>query len=402
MISGSESRRLPDAPAPDGELRAGERVLHYLLTEFDRPDLKGKSRLPTNKELARQLNVSLGTVQAALRRLADEGRIHSRRGSGTYLLPRRREACVRIGISSPLERFRDPDGWMSRIGGGMFGAALLRGATIEGVSHEGSASEAMIDELLEKMDRLDGLILYPYTIASRHRFLVDRFEEAGKPVVCIQPPELSATANFVTTDFFGAAYALGKAWQGTGRGSILALSNGTGSKGMAVSHQMRHLGLVSGIGSALGVSVTLRSIFATSNAQEAGYAAVSRFLASGESADAVFCSGDWLALGAFHALNEAGLAIPEAVSIVGASGMDLGHTSCPDLTRVSNHLERVGEEAIGMIFRRLSLKALPVPGVVLPTAFLGGATTRAEENRLLQLHPHPHPEALPGPPPGAP
>jgi len=398
MLTVSPSRRRSPASAPGGTVGkavgAGERVVEYLLREFDRPERKEKSRLPTNKELARHLNVSLGTVQAALRRLAEEGRIHSRRGSGTYLLPRKRRGVVRIGISSPLERLRDWDGWISRIGGGMFGAALQRGATIEGVSRHDGPCEATIDELLAKMDRLDALILYPYTVAPHHRLLMERFEAAGKPVICIQPPEVSATANFVTTDFFGAAFALGKAWQHTGRRSIASLCNGGSTKAMVASHQMRHLGLVSGIGSALGVSVTLRSIFSDSNAEEAGYRAMRELLGSGPTPDAVFCSGDWLALGAFRALSEAGHAVPEAVSIVGASGMDLTHTACPDLTRVSNHLERVGEEAIAMIFHRLSLDGLPVPGVVLPTAFLGGATTRPEENRLLQLHPgspEPHP-----------
>lgn len=59
--------------AHDKELRAGERVLQYLLAEFDRPQLKNGSRLPTNKELAQRLNVSLGTVQGVLRQLTREG-----------------------------------------------------------------------------------------------------------------------------------------------------------------------------------------------------------------------------------------------------------------------------------------------------------------------------------------
>src|ERR1043166_2179765 len=66
--------------------RASERVMEYLLAEFDRPDLKDGVRLPTVRQFASRHKVSPRTVHAVLKRLASDGRIRMQVGSGTYLM----------------------------------------------------------------------------------------------------------------------------------------------------------------------------------------------------------------------------------------------------------------------------------------------------------------------------
>jgi len=378
--------------AHDKELRAGERVFAYLLAEFDRPNLKGGSRLPTNKELATRLNVSPGTVQAVLRKLAQEGRIRSQRGSGTYLEARAEPShrMLRIGIGAPLQKLHDTDGWISRIGGGIFQAALKRQALLEGISNRDSCSEGMIAELLEKMEKFDGLILLPYTAVSHHESLIATYENSGKPVVHIHPPSLSATANFATTGFFGASYAMGQVWKKTGRQRVFFLTNFTEREGKppTVSDQLRYAGLASGLGLGLQSYATLRACESVDHGQteEAGYETIKRLLGHTKKIpDAVYCAGDWLALGAARAFRDAGIRVPGEVSIVGAGGMNLAHTEFPGLTRVRNELEQVGQEAVELIIRRIQLQGLSLPGVVVPTSFLGGATSRPEENVLLEI-----------------
>src|ERR1051325_3669559 len=71
---------------PQPDLRPRERVLHYLTGEFDRPDLKVGSRLPTVRKLAAQLDVSVPTVHSVFQQLAKEGRIRTAVGNGTFLV----------------------------------------------------------------------------------------------------------------------------------------------------------------------------------------------------------------------------------------------------------------------------------------------------------------------------
>ena len=380
----------PIKPAQEMDLRAGERVLHYLLAEFDRPDLKDGSRLPTNKELANRLQVSLGTVRTVMRQLAQDGRIRALQGSGTYLLSNRQSASrpYKIGISYQLSRLQDPDGWISRIGGGMFPVALTGQVVLEGISNNGTSADGIIAELSAKMSELDALVVLPYTGIS-HDSLMARYEDAGKPVVHIHPPSLTSTANFVSSDFFGASYELGRIWRETCRRLLILTSvSDLRSLTTAVSYQQRQAGLVSGLGTDFWNRASLRICTTAGNEGtiEAGYLAMSRHLSEcDEVPDAVFCSRDWLALGAVQAFQEAGIRVPDSVSIVGASGLDLSQTECPNLTRIRHELERVGQQAVGMAVKRITLKGGSLPGIVVPTSFIGGATTRPEENALMKI-----------------
>ena len=95
--------------------RASERVMEYLVSEFDRPELKDGVRLPTIRQFATRLNVSPPTVHAVLQRLAKQGRIRTVGGSGTYLvsLPQKSAEAssdnLNIAMSIPLPEGADAD-----------------------------------------------------------------------------------------------------------------------------------------------------------------------------------------------------------------------------------------------------------------------------------------------------
>lgn len=379
-------------------LRAGERVMQFLASELVRPTLNGgEERLPTNKELAERLNVSPGTVQGMLRKIAQEGRIRSRRGSGTYLVPPSEQPAktIRIGIGASLQKLHDPNGWISRIGGGIFEAALTKQVLLEGISNAEASPEAMIGELMDKKARLDALILLPYPTAARYAKLIEAYESVGKPVVHIHPPSMTSTANFTSTGFLAAGRAVAQAWKQTGRKRILfflTVIHGGGQRS-PVSDQLRYAGLISGLGPQSGTTLSTYESINHESSHEAGYRTIKQMIAKGgEIPDAVYCSGDWLALGALQAFQESAIRVPEDVSIVGAGGVNLLQTICPDLTRAKNNLELVGAEAVNMVARRLQLGGLSLPGVIVPASFMGGATTRIGENLLLEIGalPTPH------------
>ena len=65
---------------------------------------------------------------------------------------------------------------------------------------------------------------------------------------------------------------------------------------------------------------------------ENGYAVAKEILALGHKFSALYCTSDLVAMGAYKALNEAGVRIPEDVSVVGFDGISLGNFLNPPLT----------------------------------------------------------------------
>ena len=77
--------------------------------------------------------------------------------------------------------------------------------------------------------------------------------------------------------------------------------------------------------------------------EQAGYEAARTLLARGLSFDAVFAASDLIAIGALHALREAGLRVPEDVAVVGFDGTPMGRFANPPLTTVVQDTARAGE-----------------------------------------------------------
>ncbi|WP_231911182.1 MULTISPECIES: GntR family transcriptional regulator [Streptomyces] len=77
-----------------------DRVMRILLDQIAGGIFPPGSRLPPQRETAKEFGVARDTVQRALRKLADEGYIQSRQGSGTRVLrpPRGEERWTRPGL----------------------------------------------------------------------------------------------------------------------------------------------------------------------------------------------------------------------------------------------------------------------------------------------------------------
>ncbi len=91
---------------------------------------------------------------------------------------------------------------------------------------------------------------------------------------------------------------------------------------------------------------------------DGGYAACKQLLARGEPFSAIFGANDEMAIGAMKALREAGLRVPDDISLIGFDDIDLVEHLVPALTTV-----RVNKEAMGAVAvkRLLSLMTSPDP-----------------------------------------
>lgn len=74
---------------------------------------------------------------------------------------------------------------------------------------------------------------------------------------------------------------------------------------------------------------------------ENGYLTTKRLLDSGEPFTAVFAMSDIMAVGVYRALREAGLRIPEDVSVIGFDGIEMGDYLYPKLTTLAQPVEQL-------------------------------------------------------------
>lgn len=379
-----------------GDLRAGERVLQYLLAEFESPDLRDGCRLPSNKELAQRLNVSTRTVHAVLAQLAREGRVRTRRGSGTYLVSAkaRGPAPYRIMVANPLVTMEHANNsWDSQIGAGLFQAAVHAGVplSLEGFPKELMAEkDTIIDMLVKRCSDYSGMVLLPYSLHPDHSFIIDFYEKSGKPVVQLYPPALHATANFVAPDFFASFHRITEALAECGRRRFIYMTlRGIHRRQTSQPNVGVHLRLT-GIATSLAIrGLPPPTILSPAGAaEEDGYEAMKEHLQrASEPPDAVIGIADQHMVGAARALRDAGLDIPGTVSVVGGTGIDLVGSAFPHLTRIRVGLHRLGSALIEMLIDRIRHGGRPVPGRVFSSSMICGDTTTAEENRLLEAVP---------------
>ena len=84
---------------------------------------------------------------------------------------------------------------------------------------------------------------------------------------------------------------------------------------------------------------------------EGGQPAMTALLRGGKPPTAVVCSNDWTAIGALHAIDAAGLRVPEDISLVGFDDIPLASYTHPPLTSVRMSAGDVGSTAFDALFR---------------------------------------------------
>ncbi len=101
-----------------------------------------------------------------------------------------------------------------------------------------------------------------------------------------------------------------------------------------------------------------------------GYEAVYSLMESGAVFSGVFAQNDRMAAGAARALREAGLAVPEHVSIIGFDDMPLASYFDPPLTTMRQDLELLGQEAADLLIGMIEEKPIGENQRLLPATLI--------------------------------
>ncbi len=90
---------------------------------------------------------------------------------------------------------------------------------------------------------------------------------------------------------------------------------------------------------------------------EWGYRAAQQLLKKGRDYTAIFAMADVLAIGAMRAVQDAGLRVPEDVSVVGLDGLDIGKYTVPRLTTVCQNVEALADRSFRMLLSQIESRS---------------------------------------------
>jgi len=217
--------------------------------------------------------------------------------------------------------------------------------------------EEYLNVLLQK--RVDGFLLVPARSTPEP---IWQIQSQGVPVVVLDRRIPDVQVDIVRGDSEGGAYELTRLLISMGHRRIAMLA---GPKEVSTAADR-----VAGYRRALreaGLPEDLELAYYGEYTQEGGYHLAQRALAATPPPTALFAANNFIAIGALRALREAGLRVPDDVSLVSFDEIPPAFAIDPFLTVVCQPAYEMGQEATKLLLSRLSEEESGEPReIVLP------------------------------------
>ncbi|MGN7455397.1 LacI family DNA-binding transcriptional regulator [Paenibacillus pasadenensis] len=209
---------------------------------------------------------------------------------------------------------------------------------------------------LMERDRVDGMIILSPTWEDE---LIPDLERKGIPYSIIDNQNPAYDLSAVQVGHYSGGYAAGKHLVELGHSSIAHLSGPSNYKS-TIDRQNGFLKALAEHG--------LEPVFIEEGtySMDTGYEAAKRWLAEGRLPEALFCGDDYIAVGVLNALQEAGLAIPRDLSLVGYDDQNLATLLHPKLTTVAQPVLEIARSAVDGLLAQMEGREAPPPVVLRP------------------------------------
>lgn len=114
-----------------------------------------------------------------------------------------------------------------------------------------------------------------------------------------------------------------------------------------------------------------------SHSPEISYPGIRKLIKSGRPFTAVLCFNDVSAMGTIRALHEAGLRVPNDVSVLGFDDIQSAAYQVPSLTTIRQPLQKMGSTAAQLLLKKLAGEAIPESIQVAPELIVRESTAPA-------------------------
>jgi len=218
-----------------------------------------------------------------------------------------------------------------------------------------------LNVLLEK--RVDGILLVPARSAAEP---IELIRQQGVPVVLLDRRVPGVPVDVVRGDSEAGAYQLTQLLLGQGHRRIALLS---GSREVSITVE-RQAGYRRAFAEA-GVEPPAELMYYGAFTQAAGYEMMQQVFYTMPWPTAVLAANNFIAMGAFRALRDLGLRVPEDMSLVAFDDLPSALVFDPFLTVAAQPAYHMGQQATQLLLARLDgIAPAGVQEIVLPTELI--------------------------------
>ena len=197
------------------------------------------------------------------------------------------------------------------------------------------------------MRNVDGIIIIPLMEGREH---YSNLFDSGKPVVILNREYKGTNSDFVMFDSYDAMLAAVDHLVDFGHKKIAYIS-----REMHLSHSARRFkGYLDGL-KKNNIDFDETLVFTGNDfSLKSGYEAMQEILELSQRPTAVIAFNDQIAIGAIKAAKDAGLSIPEDISIIGADNNPFGSYMEKPLTTLDSNIKDVAETSYKFLLDRLN------------------------------------------------
>ncbi len=206
--------------------------------------------------------------------------------------------------------------------------------------------------------QVDGFLLVP---AESVAAPIELIQKQSVPVVVLDRRIPSFDVDIIRCDSEGGSHALTKHLLDLGHRNIAIV---TGPKEVSTAHDR-----VAGYCRAMieaGLAQDDQQVYWGQFTQDAGYKLTKRALATEPRPSALVAGNNFIAIGAMRALVDAGLRVPDDISLVAFDDLPDAITIQPFFTAVSQPAYEMGLQAARILLKRLEQKEIDYGEIVLP------------------------------------
>ena len=367
-----------------------ERVYDLFEREIEEQILNGELKagdcILSEHEISAHYRISRRSARTAIDHLIAKGLVIRRAGVGTFvaaLKPGTRSRCAKYSAMVILPDISDV--FLMTVCEGIQQAAQDFNCHVVFKSSHGDIDYENQNILFSLQRQDDGVIIFPNYGRGNLECLL-KLKEAGIPFVLIDRFFPDLETNYVGVDNFRGGYLACEHLIQTGCRRIVHLYGTSGSANdERLSGYRRAL-------SDYGLPSSEKWIRRFSDLElchphgsvrfepdmESGYRNMQYFLSQEELPDGVFAGNDYQALGALRAIREAGLKIPDRISVVGFDELKFNSYLEQPLTTIRQPQIELGYETLKLLIGEIqnSSKSSTPSTIRLPVQLVQGKTTR--------------------------
>ncbi len=327
-------------------------------------DLPPGARLPTELELAREYNISRGTVRQAMSVLVNEELLERVPGRGTFV----RFASARPTESASTNRriglllsYRRSDLDLDILSG-VEHIAKTRGYQVSFAYTEESSEQQTRDIARLRDDQVAGMIIYPLSDVT-HDQAIWQLHADGVPFVLVDRYFDGLNADYVSSDNTGGGFRATEHLIILGHTHIGFVHASTGTL-LTSSVRDRFEGYrraLAEYGLPYDEALVFQRDFKYNGNQYA------EFLARPDRPSAIFGSNDREAGEVIRAAHQLGIATPDDLAVVGFDNVQFAAYINPPLTTIAQPARDIGLNAADLLISRIEGKRGPAKHIELPT-----------------------------------